>query len=314
MSDFDSPWKETLDLYLQLFLEFFFRNIHDAIDWSRHYESLDTELQQVAPEDEAGRLLADRLYRVWRQDGEEAWVLIHIEVQSQAEPDFAERMLLYQNRLFDRFRRPVASLAILGDDRVSWRPSQYRREIWDCELNFKYPVVKLTDYQDQIPALEAASNPIGLVVLAHLQTNATRQDMETRRAWKSRLIRGLLDSGLDTSTIRQMFRVIDWMMVLPDVLAEELRVEINRYQEEKKMPYITSFERLARKEGLEEGRREAALAKHESIELALTRNFGDGGLELIPAIKSIFDLNRLREIETAIYTKLTVDDIRSLLV
>ncbi len=63
--------------------------------------------------------------RVWRQDGAEAWVLVHVEVQSQAEADFAERMYIYNYRLFDRFRRRVASLAVLGDERAGWRPDRF---------------------------------------------------------------------------------------------------------------------------------------------------------------------------------------------
>jgi hypothetical protein len=53
MADFDSPWKEALDVYFQAFLAFFFPLIHDDIDWSRAFESLDKELQQIAPKGSA---------------------------------------------------------------------------------------------------------------------------------------------------------------------------------------------------------------------------------------------------------------------
>ncbi len=43
-------------------------------------------------------------------------VLIHIEVQGQSEAEFAERMFVYNYRLYDRYRRPVVSLAVLGDE------------------------------------------------------------------------------------------------------------------------------------------------------------------------------------------------------
>lgn len=94
MSDFDSPWKEALHYCLKWFLAFFFPKCHDEIDWSREYESLDTELQKIFPEGETGKRTVDKLFKVWRRDGEEAWVLIHVEVQSQAEEEFAERIRL----------------------------------------------------------------------------------------------------------------------------------------------------------------------------------------------------------------------------
>jgi len=114
VSEYDSPWKEAVERFLAWFLEFFFPDVFRGIDWSRGYESLDKELQQIVREGEVGLRLADKLFKVWRLDGEEAWVLIHVEVQNQAEEQFGERMYVYHYRIFDRFRRPVVSLAVLG--------------------------------------------------------------------------------------------------------------------------------------------------------------------------------------------------------
>jgi hypothetical protein len=49
MTDYDSPWKKALDLYFRAFLAQLFPHIHDDIDWSRGYEMLDKELQQLLP-------------------------------------------------------------------------------------------------------------------------------------------------------------------------------------------------------------------------------------------------------------------------
>ncbi|WP_445253254.1 hypothetical protein [Nostoc sp. 106C] len=46
-TDYDSPWKEIIELYFPRFLEFFFTLAYAAIDWTRPYEFLDTELQQL---------------------------------------------------------------------------------------------------------------------------------------------------------------------------------------------------------------------------------------------------------------------------
>jgi hypothetical protein len=117
LSDYDSPWKEALDIYFERFLAFFFPQAHAAFDWSRGYEPLDKELQQIVREAELGRREVDKLVRVWRADGDEAWVLIHVEVQSQEQAEFPRRMYVYNYRLFDRYNRVVASLAVLSDER-----------------------------------------------------------------------------------------------------------------------------------------------------------------------------------------------------
>ena len=40
MSDYDSPWKEALDVFFEAFLELFIPEAHADIDWSRQCESL----------------------------------------------------------------------------------------------------------------------------------------------------------------------------------------------------------------------------------------------------------------------------------
>jgi tRNA A37 threonylcarbamoyladenosine dehydratase len=56
----------------------------------------------------------------------------------------------------------------------------------------------------------------------------------------------------------RLFRLIDWMMTLADRLEREFRAELRQYQEECQMPYVTSIERLAKEEGIQEGRLETS--------------------------------------------------------
>ena len=121
-SDFDNPWKEAISLYFRPFMKFFFPRIEEEIDWERGYEFLDQEFQQVVREAETGKAYTDKLVKVWRVNGTEIWVLVHIEVQSQAQEEFPERMYIYNYRIYDRYRKPVVSLAILADESVAWRP------------------------------------------------------------------------------------------------------------------------------------------------------------------------------------------------
>ncbi len=50
-------------------------------------------------------------------------------------------------------------------------------------------------------------------------------------------------------------RVIDWMMRLPKALELSLKQDRPAMEEAMGKPYVTSFERLAREEGLEQGQR-----------------------------------------------------------
>jgi len=195
MPDFDNAWKEALDAYFEPFMAFFFADAHHEIDWARGFEMLDKELQQITPESEQGRRMADKLVKVWRTNGLDEWVLVHVEVQSQQERDFAERMFVYNYRLFDRYNRKVASFAILGDNRPAWRPDQFGYELWGTKVGIEFATAKLLDYAVDEAALEAHSNPFAVVVLAHLKTLETAHDDEARRVSEVRLVKGLYERG-----------------------------------------------------------------------------------------------------------------------
>ena len=153
-SDFDNPWKETLERFFPEFLAFFFPHAHADVDWAKGYEFLDKELKRVTREAAMGERRVDALVKIWHKNGVETWVLVHIEVQSQEEAVFAERMYVYNYRLFDRFHKRVASLAILGDERVSWRPDRFEYALWGCRVSLEFPIVKLVDYRERWAELE----------------------------------------------------------------------------------------------------------------------------------------------------------------
>jgi hypothetical protein len=247
--EYDSPWKEILDLYFRHFLAFFFPDIEADIDWDRGYEILDKELPKLERDAEAGGRYADKLIKVWRKNGEERLVFVHIEVQGTPDPTFPVRMYIYNYRIFDRHQRPVVSLAVLADERPAWRPDRYVEELWGYRKELRFPIVKLWDYNERWPELEASDNPFATVVMAHLKTKATKNDDEERLRWKLYLIRRLYDRGYRRRDVLALFRFIDWLMVLPEPLAQRFRAEQERFETEKKMRYVTSVERLAKEEG-----------------------------------------------------------------
>ncbi len=255
--DYDSPWKEILTSYFPDFMAFFFPDAYADINWERGYVFLDKELRQVTRDAELGRRLADKLVKVWRKDGEEIWVLVHVEIQGSEEGKFAKRMFVYNYRIFDRYDHPVASLAILTDDRPSWRPDRYGYTLWGCEMGIRFPVVKVLDHATRWEDLDASANPFAAAVMAHIKARETTKDSTERQRWKFALVRRLYEKGYDRQKITDLFRFIDWLMSLPEELEHLFWQELEQYEEKKAMPYVTSVERIGikkgRQQGLEEG-------------------------------------------------------------
>lgn len=283
-TDYDSPWKEIIELYFTRFLEFFFTLAYDAIDWTRPYEFLDTELQQLEPDAEIGRRFVDKVAKVWLLDGQEAWVLVHVEVQGQYDSQFAERMYTYNYRLFDRHKKRVISLAVLADEQANWRPSSYGYQLGGCRVSLEFPIAKLLDYEQTWETLEQTTNPFGIIVMAHLKTKATQRNPESRLQWKLSLVRQLFERGYSREDIQELFRFIDWVMVLPKELASSFKTEVRNYEETNRMRYVTSIERLAKEEGIEEGILQNA--RENVIEVLETR-FGEVPSAIVEAINGI---------------------------
>jgi hypothetical protein len=302
--EFDSPWKEALERFFAEFIELFFPQAHREIDWSRGYDFLDQELQAVVRDAELGRRWADRLVRVWRTGGEDEWVLIHLEIQGQVDPDFARRMYVYNYRIFDRYNRKVASFAVLADDSKRWRPKEFRSELWGSVAGLKFPTAKSIDFDPD--ELERNGNPIALLVLAHLKTIATKRKQAERGRWKLRIIRDLYQRGMSRQEVLDLLRVIDWLMRLDP--PEELRFEQAKLalEQELKMPYITSWERNGERRGQLQAFRQSVLD-------LLQERFGAVSETTVDTLDTIEDSDLMRRLVIAASTSSKPADFEKLL-
>jgi Domain of unknown function (DUF4351) len=270
--DYDNPWKTVIELYFREFMVFFFPEIAADIDWERGFVFMDKELQKVVRDGEVQKRYADKLIQLWRLNGDPLLVMCHIEVQGQKEDVFGKRMFSYNYRLRDRYDCPVASLAILADDSVTWRPRSYQDSIWGCNVLFEFPIVKLSDYRSDWAALEASENPFAIVVMAHLKTQETKHEPEERKTWKFRLTTMLYDRGYSEQAILDLYNFLDWMMRLPEDIEQAFQVELEEFEEARKMKYVTTIERMAEARGEARG---GLLKTRSLISRQLVRRFGE---------------------------------------
>ncbi len=241
----DTPWKQILESYFPQFMAFFFPEAYRQIDWNRGFEFLDGELQQVTLEAETGKRIVDKLAKVYLRNGQEQWIVAHIEIQNQKEDEFSERIFVYFARLRDKFKREVASFAVLGDTDVNWRPNSFARDTLGCNLQFSFPIIKLVDYKKQKENLAASDNPFALVVLAHLAAQATKgkESQQRRRNQKLNIMKMMYDQGYSQQEVTDLYRFVDWVLTLPPDLAEAFKTDLIAYEGEKNMPYISELER-----------------------------------------------------------------------
>ncbi|MCU0424827.1 MAG: cytosolic protein [Candidatus Kapabacteria bacterium] len=308
-NDYDTPWKEAIELFFPEFMTMFFPEAAREIDWTAEYEFLDKELQQIVRDAELGKRFADKLVRVQLRSADEERreqiLLLHIEVQGQVESDFAKRMFVYHYRLFDKYDRRVASMALLTDEQPHWRPQEFSYKALGCSVQMQFPVCKMSDFADDWQGLETSTNPFAIVVMAHLKAQQTRGNMEERLHSKIYIARALYKSTMPKATVLELMRFLDWLITLPEGLQEQFTT--TSYQlEDTSMPYYADFELKAMNKGLSQG-------FHQSILILLESKFPGMESVFAPMVEDIHDIERLRRITAAIASVQTVEEAKMLL-
>jgi len=268
---YDSPWKEAIEHYFQEFIAFFFPDAYRSVDWSKEHIFLDQELRAVVQDAELGTRFVDKLVRVTELSGSESWIYIHVEVQGTRQTEFSKRMFVYNYRIFDRYEKPVASLAVLADQHKHWKQTSYGYNVLGCRLTLDFPVAKLTDYDEKLDELLASENAFGLITAAHILTRKTRKKHQERYEAKLLLIKILYQRHWDKQRVINLLTVVDWLMTLPAWLDTKVWQEIETIEEHKNMKYITSIERIGIAKGRVEGRVEG---ESKLLKRQLERRFG----------------------------------------
>lgn len=314
LPDYDSPWKDILEVFFREFITFYFPQVADEIAWERGYEFLESELRQIAHDAEVGRRYVDKLVRVWQRDGVEEWVLVHVEVQTGRDREFAERMYVYNNRIYDKYRRRVASFALLADDSEGWRPDRFEYNLWGSQVLLKFPTAKLLDWYQQLTNLEVSGNIFSAVTVAHLRMLETRNDWPGRLRWKIAVTQDLYDLGYQQSEIKYLFRFIDWLMMLPEDFNHQYYKAMQSYEENIRRPFVSIFEREGMKRGMEQG---IEKGMEQGLQQALLEIVEEAHgllpLELQNQITAIASADRLKELIRAVVKAGSLDQVVQLL-
>ena len=307
-ADQDSPWKRILRFNFKEAIEFLFPAIADEIDWNQPIEFLEKEFQQLTPDSEIGKRLADQLVKAYKKGGGSIILLIHLEVQAEPETIFPERMFTYVLRIFDYFHQAPISLAILCDSDPNWRPNQFRFITAGSSLEFNFTAVKLLDYRSCWDELEASDNIFATVVMTHLKAQETKRNPELRKQWKLTLIKRLYEQGYDRSAIINLFAFVDWLLILPDEVKVSFWQELRTYEEERQMPYITSVEQIGYDRGIEEELKRSLERERSLVLRLLSRKLGSINDHTLTKINNL-SIAQLEDLGEALFDFKSITDL-----
>ncbi|MCH8293378.1 cytosolic protein [Candidatus Poribacteria bacterium] len=311
---FDEAWKKVIERFFPQFLQFFVPELYEMVDFNKPFTFLDKEMEQLAQKSLKGSKFVDKLVKVFLKDGSEEWILVHVEVQGDEDEAFSLRMFRYFYRIFDQHGKRIVSLAILASSEIESATGRYALLAFNSGVEFRYLTRQLMDYERD--KLEADENPIALVVLAAQERERFRRRRRGRFNAKLYLIRKLYERGYNREEIIGLFEFIDWVIQLNDEEEDKhFWEEVKTLEEVRKMPYVTTGERIGMttgerigmekglKQGLEQGLEQGVQqgleqgvqqGRQRMVIEELTERFGEIPSPISSTIYQIEDLHRLR--------------------
>ena len=227
-SDYDGAWKEAFHAHLQEFIEQVFPKFAELVNWTAQPKLFDKEISQILGQQGQRNRQVDLLFCLRLLDGTDQWILCHLEIQSHFQADFAFRLDLYNGGLKWHFRQDVVTLVVLADLNPRWKPDEHRFQLGGFESYRRFPICKVLDRLET----EWVDDESLVVQVARAQISAlqTANDAKARYNAKTLLVRNLYKAGYTAEELRELFRLIDWMMQLPPELSRKFDVELIAYE------------------------------------------------------------------------------------
>ena len=299
--DYDTRFKALLMAFFREFLELFFPEFEERIDWSHPPVFLDKELQSIVIE--SGPKTVDLLVKVRsleppRSSSTERLCLIHFEVEGRRSREaLGKRIGYYINRLDEKFDLPVVPIAVylkVAGDGIGWQTRDLK--CWGHTIvSYHFPYIGLPGL-DGVRYAET-SNPIALALTGLM--NVSHAD---RVRIKGEALQRVEKLKLDARQRALLLNSVDAFTVLD----AQQQAEFDRLLKSPQFQKVcdmqkTSYEivdEIAEKRGLEKG---LAKGRQEGQVLLLERQlkvkFGELPVRAARKLRSMTDgqLDQLAE-------------------
>jgi predicted transposase/invertase (TIGR01784 family) len=307
----DLLWKAILEDVFDDFLRFFHQYADQIFDMERGFEFLDKELEELFPPEEGSNVrYVDKLVKVYLQDGQEKWILVHVEVQGYRDPHFEERMYTYYYRIYDKYQRDITAWAIFTDNNRQYHPKEFKLEFLGTSLSYKFNTYKVIAQDEHI--LRNSDNPFSIIILTAL-LEIKKGTLESKELidLKIELAKNLLIKGISKEKIRHLMNFLKYYVRLDKEDSEIFEQKLN-FITDKKYPmgteqYLLQKERM---EGFEQGIEQGI---EKGIEQGIEQGIEKGALKkTIEMVLSLFDDGFQLDI-IAKHTKISTDDVLDIL-
>jgi len=122
-----------------------------------------------------------------------------------------------------------------------------------------------------------------------LKALETQKSPQQRLNWKKTLYQALYEENYSEKEIMGLLVFLDWLLTLPNELAQQFNDFVGQYEEAKKMDYVTTWER----KGIEKG---ILQKSRENVTVLLDTRFQQVPKTLVQTIQAIDDTSLLSKL------------------
>ena len=262
--DYDAFWKNLINRFFWNLLEMALPDLYADADTSREHELLDTKFTDVLntndPEIHTSPHFADYVIKVHMKNGDEQWLILHVEIQGKGGEDLPGRMHHYKCLIFAHYKKEPVALAIITDKRPGKEALSYSYYHYGTKSVYEYNNLVITDLDDDV--LLSSSNPIALVFYAAKAALKVKEELQKFNYLRT--LTGLLaERGWDRNEKRDLLLFIIRIINLKDeALQQQYWAYRQQLDKEGKLmyePFLKQVEeRMAEQRGRAEGKEEMA--------------------------------------------------------
>ncbi len=236
--DYDNQWKVIIEVLFEDFIAYFLPDLYPQVDFSQKPEFLEKEFQKLIADKIKGKVYNDKLVNVRLKDGSQKWLLIHIEVQSSFDKDFARRMFIYFYRIFDKYDQAITAIAIFTGNKNPKKYQEFNYESYGTKLSYLYNTYKVVEADEA--ELEASQNPFALVVLACRYILQSKENNDKRYAFKRKLLELALEKNHSQDYIENLLFFIIQLVKLPEDL--DIKLQETMQEHIQTSPFYEGYE------------------------------------------------------------------------
>src|SRR5699024_3313675 len=262
----DQLFKELINTFFKEFLEAFFPDVHDNIDFHA-IKPLSEEVYTNLLEGSTRRL--DIVVETTLK-GTDVVVIVHVEPQSYKQDDFHERMYHYFSLLYNKYQKPIVPIAVFSY-KESWEKDQYTIEFpFFHVLTFNYMTLHLCkkNWRDYI----RSDNPAAAALLSKMG-----YEEKERVQVKKEFLRMITRMEIDPAKERLIYGFFETYLELTEEEERKLMAEVEKLPEaDEIMKLPISYEEKGIQKGKEIGKKEGEAQGVKKVAIEMLRN----GLEV----------------------------------